>query len=272
MELESSTSELDSPKVQQKVVKPSKVKVSSKSKPEVAPSSSSKPEVESGKPGFFDDILNKLKDKNNFIYIVVGVAVLGAVGYYVYVNKFKKPNEQPNGAQPNGAQPNGAQPNGAQPNGAQPNGAQPNGVQPNGAQPNGAQQGKQVPKLPVPKQNAPDPELQMLRRQLMQKQENEKNLLQERMMLIRQLEEERMMAQHSIDMLRSQQGNMSGPPPLPPQQQRKLQHPGPDVESDDDNEINLDDIQADEHPNVSKHNLTNAELEQIQNKLNSSKD
>jgi hypothetical protein len=255
MELESSTSELDSPKVQQKVVKPSKVKVSSKSKPEVAQSSSSKPEVESGKPSFFDDILNKLKDKNNFIYIVVGVAVLGAVGYYVYVNKFKKPNEQTS-AQPNGAQ-QGGQPNGAQ----------------QGGQPNGAQQPKQIPKLPVPKQNAPDPELQMLRRQLMQKQENEKNLLQERMMLIRQLEEERMMAQRSIEMLRSQQGNMSGPPPQQlsgPQPQRKLQHPGNEVELDD--EINLDDIQADEHPNVSKHNLTNEELEQIQNKLNSSKD
>lgn len=128
---------------------------------------------------------------------------------------------------------------------------------------------KQLPKLPVPKQNPSDAEVQSLRRQLLQKQEESNHLVQEREQLIAALERERMNAQMNAQMnsqrmesfkntndsldLNLDMQNLQKEKP-----KRKLKHPND----------NMNNIQAGESPLVAQQNLTQAEMEEISNKLN----
>jgi len=120
---------------------------------------------------------------------------------------------------------------------------------------------KQLPKLPVPKQNPSEAEVQSLRRQLLQKQEESNQLVQERQQLIDALERERMNSRRvdtfnntnaSLDLNLDMQNLQKEKP------KRKLKHPND----------NMDNIQSGESPLVAQHNLTQAEMEEISNKLN----
>lgn len=129
---------------------------------------------------------------------------------------------------------------------------------------------KQLLKLPVPKQNPSDTEVQALRRQLLQQQQESNQLAQEHQQLIAELERERMNAQmnaqrvetfrntddgESLDLNLDMQNLQKEKP------KRKLKHPN-------DNTVDIDNIQAGESPIVAQHNLTQAEMEEISNKLN----
>ena len=121
---------------------------------------------------------------------------------------------------------------------------------------------KQVPKLPVPKQNPSDAEVQTLRRQLLQQQQESQQLAYERQQLAEALERERMNAQtvetfRNVDADESLDLNLDVQPERP---KRKLKHPNDDV-------VDIDNIQADESPVVAQHNLTQAEMEEISSKL-----
>ena len=125
-----------------------------------------------------------------------------------------------------------------------------------------AEASKQVPKLPVPKQNPSDAEVQTLRRQLLQQQQESQKLAYERQQLAEALERERMNAQtvetfRNIDADESLDLNLDVQPEKP---KRKLKHPNDDV-------VDIDNIQADESPVVAQHNLTQAEMEEISSKL-----
>lgn len=127
-------------------------------------------------------------------------------------------------------------------------------------------QPKQPLRLPVPKQNPSDIEVQALRRQLLQKQEESNQLLREREQLVaevehqrrrefdRQNEQQQRMNSQSIESL-DLNLNMDDVQP-----KRKLKHPN-------DNNEKIEEIQASESPLVAQHNLTQAEMDEISSKL-----
>ena len=119
---------------------------------------------------------------------------------------------------------------------------------------------KQLPHLPIPKQNPSDAEVQSLRRQLLQKQEEQNHFLRERQQLVAELERERMNSRRletfknsnaSLDLNLDMQNLQKEKP------KRKLKHPND----------NMDNIQVGESPLVAQHNLTQAEMEEISKKL-----
>ena len=247
---DSSTSELQSPIVSAKAPKisiPIKASVPTKL-PKVSAMKAPKVAIEVSKE-VGEGLLAKLKDSKNIKYIVIGVLLLGAVVYYVYTTKYKKDTkvEVPN----------------------------------------------QLPKLPVPKQNPSDAEVQGLRRQLLQQQQESNQLAKERQQLVEELERERMSAQMSAQMNAQMNAQMSAQMNAQMNAQmsnqrvetfrntddgesldlnldmqnlqmekpkRKLKHPN-------DNNIDIDNIQAGESPVVAQHNLTQAEMEEIASKL-----
>lgn len=182
MEFESSTSELNSSHISPTPSKKpaQKVKIS---KPDKIESKSN-----TNTPSFVDDLLNKVKDKNNFPLILLVVALIAGGGYYFYNNKYKNNSKEP-----------------------------------------------------IKNITNNNDEVQQLKKQLTQYQENENKLLQERLHLINQLQ-----------ML----GN-----------QLQQQKPKPKIIHPNDSEINLDDIENDESTQVLKHKLTNEEKTAIKNKL-----
>lgn len=244
MESDSSTSEIISPKIPQKKVSIQKVEklathpqqtrgssrhsVQKVASPVESESSVVEKTGGDGNESFLDSISNKFSSNPNYRYIAIGVVLLAIGGYYLYVTKFK-PNQDGNKLV-------------------------------NGAAKQSVQQERSA-KLPMPKQNPSDNEMQMLRRQLMQKQQNENQLLMERQQMIEQLEMQRMQLA-SVQNANSQNNNSLNLNI----DNKRLVHPNDNMDEEDD-EINIDDLNVDEKPIVSQHNLTKEEMEQINNKL-----
>jgi hypothetical protein len=229
---DSSTSELQSPIVSAKAPKQSiPIKASVPTKP-LKMSAMKQPKVTIEVPrdvskNTEESLFNKLKDSKNIKYIIIGVLLLGAVVYYVYTTKYKKDTTS----------------------------------------------STQLPKLPVPKQNPSDAEVQGLRRQLLQQQQESNQLVRDRQQLLVELDRERMNSQMNSQMngqrvetfrntddgdsldLNLDMQNLQQEKP-----KRKLKHPN-------DNNVDIDNIQAGESPVVAQHNLTQAEMEEISSKL-----
>lgn len=267
MSSESSTSELKSPVPQ--VVKVPKIPKAPKV-PTVPTVPSSKKVIEqvTTNNGIVDTITSKFNSKH-IKYIVIGVLILGLIVYYVYTTKYKKDTTNPTLAP------------------------------------------KQ---LPIPKQSPPDAEVQTLRRQLLQKQQESEHLLREREQLINALNMQQMNLRpvetmqnngQSLDLNFNRQEEMRAPS----RSGRRLpfqEHSSPernnltytiksdkdqsnensrDYDSDlqDTNSLsnskektkkklkhpndNMDEVQADESPQVAQHNLTQIEMDEIANKL-----
>lgn len=188
--------------------------------------------------GLFSDIAKKISDNKIVIYIAIGVVILGIAVYFLYFkNKKETMNSNKNESKSN----------------IQSNDKSDlyvldsNGVPTKIPDP----KSNKIEPLPIPNQQPSQQEIEMLQKQMLEKQQQQQMMMLQQQQMLAQQQQQQMLAQQQ-------------------QQNRiKLQHPVEMDETPASDELNaeLARIQSNEDENVAQHNLTNSELAEINHKL-----
>ncbi len=238
------------------------------------PDSTNLTPAETTEEGFVQSIIKKFTENKMYIYIGIAVIVLGVVLYYFFIKNKKETmaqtDKKPRLALPKSNNDGSGQPQTqtqTQPKASEvPGPFNPMGqeyyVLDNNGNPvkvsgNFPMVNQPLPPLPLPNQQPSQQEIMMLQKQMMEKKMMEQQMMEQQMME-QQMREAQLQAQAQAQAKKQSQ------------QKIKLEHPTNEEathHSENDIDIELARIRANEDENVAEHNLTHSELAEINKKL-----